>query len=56
MMRIARISDIHSNHIALRAVLADIPRTGVDQIVCPGDVANLGPEPNAVIEILVGLG
>jgi len=55
-MRIALISDIHSNHIALRAVLADIQRTGVDQIVCLGDVANLGPEPNAVIEILAGLG
>jgi putative phosphoesterase len=56
MMRVALISDIHSNEVALRAVLADIRRTGVDQIVCLGDVADLGPEPNAVIEILAGLG
>jgi len=56
MMRIALISDIHSNRIALRPVLADIRRTGVDHIVCLGDVANLGPEPNAVIEILADLG
>jgi 3',5'-cyclic AMP phosphodiesterase CpdA len=42
MMRIALISDIHSNRIALRAVLAEIRRIGVDQIVCLGDVANLG--------------
>ena len=55
-MRVALISDIHSNEVALRAVLADIRRTGVDQIICLGDVANLGPEPNAVIEILAGLG
>ena len=54
-MRIALISDIHSNRIALQAVLADIRRTGVDQIVCLGDVADLGPEPNAVVEVLAGL-
>jgi hypothetical protein len=29
---------------------------GVDQIICLGDVANLGPRPNAVIEILAELG
>jgi putative phosphoesterase len=56
MMRIALVSDIHSNRIALRAALAEIRRTGVDHIVCLGDVANLGPEPNAVIEILADLG
>jgi putative phosphoesterase len=55
MTRIALISDIHSNVVALRAVLADIQRVGVDQIVCLGDVANLGPQPNAVIEILAEL-
>jgi putative phosphoesterase len=55
MTRIALISDIHSNELALRAVLADIQRVGVDQIVCLGDVANLGPQPNAVIEILAEL-
>jgi putative phosphoesterase len=56
MTRIALISDIHSNEVALRAVLGDIRRTGVDQVVCLGDVANLGPQPNAVIEILAELG
>jgi predicted phosphodiesterase len=56
MTRIALISDIHSNEVALQAVLADIRRTGVDQVVCLGDVANLGPQPNAVIEILAELG
>ena len=50
MTRVALISDLHSNLVAVRAVLADIRRTGVDQIICLGDVANLGPAPNAVIE------
>jgi putative phosphoesterase len=51
-MRIALISDIHANEIALRAVLADIDQIGVDQLVCLGDVATLGPRPNDVIAIL----
>ncbi len=56
MTRVALISDIHSNLVALRAVLADIRRTGADQIICLGDVATLGPQPKAVIEILGELG
>jgi putative phosphoesterase len=56
MTRVALISDIHSNELALRAVLSDIRRTGVDQVICLGDIANMGPEPNAVIEILSELG
>lgn len=51
-MRVALISDIHGNEIALRAVLADIARVRVDEVVCLGDVATLGPRPRAVIEIL----
>lgn len=51
-MRVALISDIHGNEAALCAVLDDIARRGVDQIVCLGDVATLGPRPGAVIQIL----
>lgn len=51
-MRIALISDIHANEVALRAVLRDIERVGVDRIVCLGDVATLGPRPHAVLEML----
>ncbi len=51
-MRVALISDIHANEIALQAVLADIARVGVDEIVCLGDVATLGPRPDEVIELL----
>lgn len=38
MMKIALISDIHANVIALRAVLADIERLGVDRICNLGDI------------------
>ncbi|WP_420564284.1 metallophosphoesterase family protein [Thalassobaculum sp.] len=36
-MRIAAIADIHGNHLALEAVLADIARVGVDLTVNLGD-------------------
>lgn len=36
-MRIAAIADIHGNHMALEAVLADIARIGVDLTVNLGD-------------------
>jgi len=49
-MRVALISDLHGSEFALTAVLADIARTGVDQIVCLGDVATLGPHPREVLE------
>lgn len=51
-MRVAIISDLHGNEVALRAVLSDIARRGADQIVCLGDVATLGPRPEAVLELV----
>ena len=54
-MRVALISDIHGNELALRTVLADIAALGIDQIVCLGDVATLGPRPKEVIAMLRGL-
>jgi len=48
-MRIAFISDIHGNLHALELVLADIKGVGVDQIICLGDIASLGPQPREVI-------
>jgi len=55
-MRVALISDLHGNEIALSATLAHIERIGVDRIVCLGDVATLGPRPGAVLETLKRLG
>lgn len=48
-MRIAILSDIHGNFIALETVLADLKRERVDQIVCLGDVAYGGSQPRQVI-------
>jgi putative phosphoesterase len=55
-MRIALISDIHGNHLALEAVLADARRHGTDSVACLGDVATLGPRPREVIRTLRDLG
>src|SRR6185503_21007890 len=55
-MRVALISDLHANQLALDAVRRDIDRVGVDQVVCLGDVATLGPHPNAVIQTLRDMG
>src|SRR5262245_52291946 len=55
-MRVALISDIHANEMALLAVLDDIEKRSVDRIVCLGDVATLGPRPHAVLGILRELG
>lgn len=40
-MRIATISDIHSNLYALNEVLADIEKRNVDMVVCTGDLVGM---------------
>jgi putative phosphoesterase len=55
-MRIALISDLHGNEVALEAVLDDIGRAGVDRIICLGDTATLGPRPGFVLQRLRELG
>lgn len=56
MMRIALISDIHGNLPALEAVLHDIQKNGVDQILCLGDLANGGPFPAECVATIQSLG
>ncbi len=53
-MRIAVISDVHSNLLALDAVLADAG--SVDALWHLGDVVGYGPEPDAVVDRLASLG
>jgi putative phosphoesterase len=51
-MRIAVISDMHGNDLALEAVEADIQKQRVDQIVCLGDAIQGGPQPAQVVQRL----
>ena len=50
--KIAVISDIHSNYVALKKVLAEIEKLEPDEIVAAGDIAGLFVQPNQTIELL----
>jgi predicted phosphodiesterase len=51
-MRVAVLSDIHSNLHALEAVLADVDRQAADEIWCLGDVVGYGPRPNDCVNLV----
>jgi putative phosphoesterase len=48
-MRIALLSDIHGNLIALETILADLETASPDAVICLGDVVVTGPQPRQVI-------
>jgi predicted phosphodiesterase len=54
-MRIAVISDIHGNAVALDAVLSDLQREPTDHVVCLGDAIQGGPQPAEVVAQLRAL-
>ena len=49
-LRLLVVSDIHSNHTALRAVLDDAAPW--DRCICAGDTVGYGPDPNECIGAL----
>ncbi len=51
-MRIAIISDIHGNLVALKAVKKDIDKLGIDMVYCLGDIVGYGSNPNECLEIV----
>jgi predicted phosphodiesterase len=52
-MRIAVVSDIHSNLAAFEAVIGAVGHDGpVDQMWCLGDLVGYGPDPGACIRLL----
>ena len=55
-MRLALISDQHANDVAFRAVLEDVERLGVEDVVCLGDVVQGGAEPAQTLARLAALG
>lgn len=55
-MRLALLSDQHANDVAFRAVLEDVERLAVEDVVCLGDVAQGGAEPAQTLDRLGSLG
>ena len=51
-MRIAVISDIHSNLQALTQALSVIDERGVDSIYCLGDIVGYGGNPNECVDLI----
>ena len=51
-MRVAVVSDIHSNLAAFEAIIADFGE--VDEVWCIGDVVGYGPDPNECVRRLRG--
>ncbi|MGE5591295.1 MAG: metallophosphoesterase family protein [Bacillota bacterium] len=55
-MRLAFFGDVHGNLAALDAVLSDVRRASPDAVVCLGDLVFKGPQGQACVERLAGLG
>ena len=52
-MKLAIITDIHGNELALRAVLEEIDaRKDIEEIWCLGDMIAMGPDSNEVLDLL----
>lgn len=55
MSKLAFISDIHGNSVALDAVLKDIKIKNVDKVFVLGDICYRGPEPQRALDLVQGL-
>ena len=51
-MRIALLADIHSNLLALEAVLGTMKEKGIQKVLNAGDIVGYGPRPNEVIDLV----
>ena len=51
-MRVALLSDIHSNLAALEAVLAAVHAEGIDAVWNMGDLVGYGPDPDSVVSAM----
>jgi predicted phosphodiesterase len=54
-VRLGLFADVHGNRVALEAVLADGAAAGLDSWWALGDLAAIGPEPVATLELVAGL-
>jgi hypothetical protein len=53
MNRIALFGGIYSNHLALRAAIADAARRGCRKMFCLGDLGAFGPNPDKIFPLLL---
>lgn len=51
-MRYAVLSDIHSNLVALEAVLDDLAEARIDRYLCLGDIVGYGARPNQCCDLI----
>jgi len=52
-MKIAVISDIHSNFFALETAYQEILSCNVDEIYCLGDIIGYGPQPRECVDFII---
>jgi len=52
-VKLALISDIHSNLESLQAVLEDAHQQGITDVYCLGDVVGYGPNPRECIDLVM---
>jgi diadenosine tetraphosphatase ApaH/serine/threonine PP2A family protein phosphatase len=50
---LAIVSDIHGNLEAFTAVLAEIDRRGIPEVLCLGDVVGYGPNPIECLDLVI---
>jgi putative phosphoesterase len=52
-MLVGLIADVHSNATALKAVLSEMDKMGVEKILHAGDIIGYNPHPNETIEMFM---
>lgn len=53
MARIGVISDVHSNVVALKAVLNEFEKRKIDKIICCGDIIGIGPYVDETMQLIM---
>jgi len=53
LKRIAVFSDIHGNLEALEAIIKDIDRNNIDEVIYLGDIIGIGPKPKECLDIIM---
>ena len=52
-MKVAIFTDIHGNKEALKAIIDDIKKENINEIICLGDVVALGPKPSECLDMII---